>query len=335
MSVDSRHTKHSSHIETMNDKDRDRCGDEAGPVANNCRYRIDRLLCGLVMLCFFALPSSLCASQWQPYRLKGLSLNVGIGVLKANDFHANFYNGAPDNANTLLRILHSETYGHQIWNNLTNQDLIGSSVGSYNQLTVAEYGDMYYRIAVQLGIGFRYDLEGDKWAWALKFDYAKLDALGAVLLNSGHSSVYLTDQNRYVVCPTRGEEERIYFDLGIIRKIGLSNGLNLELAAGGNLNNTKVESSDIEIGGITYSILDIWGGQSPSSYVGSYEYVNQGGIGYGAFLSLGLGYTLTKGSAVSINYTFHYNRVNLQGFDKAAPHHSLRLNIAVNNFSLF
>ncbi|MBP5326774.1 MAG: hypothetical protein J6Y98_02515 [Bacteroidales bacterium] len=319
----------------MNDKDRDRCGDEAGPVADNNRNKPYKLLCGLMMLCFLALPFFSYTSPSHPYHLKGLSLNVGIGVLKPSDFHANFYNGSPDNVNTLLRILHSESYGIPIWNNLTNQDLIGSSVGSYNQLTVAEYGDMYYRLAIQLGIGFRYDLEGDKWAWALKFDYAKLNAIGAVLLNSGHASAYLTDQNRYVVCPTQGVEERIYFDLGIIRKIPLSNGLDLELAAGGNLNNTKVESSDIQIAGITYSILDIWGGQSPSSYVASYEYVNQGGIGYGAFASIGFGYTLAKGTAVSINYTFHYNRVNLQGYDKAAPHHTLRLNIAVNNFSLF
>lgn len=323
----------------MNDKDRDRCSDEAGPVAKSriirgiSRKGCTALLCSVVLV--LSTFHSLQAQSFATGKLRGLSLTVGIGVLNADNSHANFYNGNPGNVNTLLRILHSETYGNQIWNNLTEKDLIGDAVANYKQITVAEYGDMYYRLAVQLGMGFRYDFELSKWAWMLQFDYAKVNAVGMVLLNSGKGSAYLTNQDRYVNCPTTGSERRIYIDLGIIRKFKMRNGLDFELSVGGNLNNTKVESSDIEIGGITYSILDIWGGQSPSSYVQDYEYVNQGGIGYGGWASAAFGFTLSSGTAMTLSYTFHYNKVNLWRFESFAPHHAIKINVSINNFSFF
>ena len=321
----------------MNDKERDRSGDGAGPVANEVKTTYKSPFRSIVMLAVFVffLSNTVFGGNSGSSRLRGLSLTVDVGVMRPGDYHANFYNGNPRNVNTLNRILYSETYGNSIWNNLTTQDLIGSSVANYNQITVAEYGDMYYKLAFQLGMGFRYDFEFSGWAWQARFDYAKLHAQGLVLLNSGHNTAFLTNQNAYVNCPAMGVEERIYIDLGIIRKFSLTDFWDLELSLGGNLNNTKVESSDISIGGITYSILDVWGGQSPSSYVGTYEYVNQGGIGYGGYASVSIGFTLPMGTAMSLGYAFHYNKVSLQGYEAFAPQHIVSLNVALNNFSFF
>ncbi|MBP5189531.1 MAG: hypothetical protein J6031_01295 [Bacteroidales bacterium] len=327
----------------MNDKDRDRSGDGAGPVARikrkytyNAEIRFSKFV--VLFVCFLSLVSNYTKASRiddNPRRLKGLSFTIDVGTLSASSAQANFYNGNPRNANTLGRILYSETYGNQIWNNLTNQDLIGSSVANYRQITVAEYGDMYYRLAFQLGIGFRYDFYRSNWGWLARFDYAKLHTSGMVLLNSGHNTAYLTNQNAYVNCPLSGTEERIYIDLGLLHKFELSNGLDLELSLGANVNNTKVESSDIEIGGVIYSILDIWRGESPSSYTSSYEYINQGGIGYGAFASVSMGLTLPVGTAMSIGYILHYNKVNLTGYNSFAFHHAIKLTVALNNFSFF
>ena len=326
------------------DKDRDRCSDGAGPVAlHNPTAVLERsathirlryaLLLTLFSFCLSVSP--LTAQRQTGATLRGLSLTVHVGVLRPDNIHANFYNGAPNNANTLERILYSESYGNSIWNNLTEQDLIGSAVSNYHQITVAEYGDSYYKPAFQLGMGFRYDLDPSPWAWQVNFDYAKLHAQGLVLLNSGKNLTMLTNQNQYVNCPTSGTEERIYIDLGIIRKFKLRNGLDFEAAAGANINNTKVESSEIQIAGARYSILDVWQGASPSSYVGSYECVNQGGIGYGAYASLRIGFTLPAGTAMSLAYTLHYNKANLIGYNDFAFHHALGINVALNNFSFF
>ena len=309
-------------------------GPDYHPVAHFLTYRFSAKKGIFILLYLIVFPATGLRAQYQT-SLHGLSLLVDIGAMSPSDGQANFYNGAPSNVNTLERILYSETYGNQIWNDLTTNDLIGSSIGNYRQITVAEYGDMYYRLAIQLGMGFRYDLDNQRWAWSMRFNYAKLNAVGQVLLNSGIATAYLTDRNRYVVCPTLGTEERIFIDLGLIRKFPISVGLNMEVALGANLNNTKVESSDISIGSTAYSILDIWGGQSPSSYVASYDYVNQGGIGYGAFASVAVCYTLPVGTAVSLEYLFHYNRIALERYEGFSPHHALRLSVALNNFSLF
>lgn len=348
----------------MNDKDRDRSGDGAGPVAPNGKHTCPSLVRSILMLTvlLFYVPLSAHNSNLEirplghvqnpglknynistyPYsiiqdspRLRGLSLTIQAGVLKAFGNQADFYNGNPTNVNTLERILYSESFGNTIWNNLTEQNLIGSSVANYRQITVAEYGHMYYKLAFQFGIGFRYDFEQSLWAWHTRFNYAKLNAVGTVLLNSGHNTAFLTNQNAYVVCPTSGLEERIFIDLGIIRKFRLNSGFDLETSLGVNLNNTKVESSDIRIAGVTYSILDIWQGQSPSSYTGTYNYVNQGGIGYGLYASLSLGITLPALTAMSLAYTFSYSKINLKGYENFSPHHALALNVAINNFSFF
>lgn len=326
------------------DRDRDRRGDGAGPVAFLPRLfgaiasmPSGKVHCALLLMLFFLSPLSFYSSAQKsnPSSLRGLSLTVHIGMLHSDNSHADFYNGAPKNANTLERILYSETYGNSIWNNLTNQDLIGSNIANYHQITVAEYGNMYYKPAIQLGMGFRYDFDPSCWAWQIAFDYAKNHAQGIVLLNSGKNNTILSNQNQYVNCPATGVEERIYINLGIIRKIHLRKGYDLEAVLGANINNTKVESSDIRIAGVTYSILDIWGGLAPSSYVGSYEYINQGGVGFGAWASVRLGFTLPVGTAMTIDYTLHYNKVNLTGYRSFALHHALGINVAINNFSFF
>ncbi len=321
----------------MNDKERDRSSDGAGPVAVSKKKSCTRFrgIILLVLFVFFVSHITLYAQGRGEARLRGLSLTVDAGILKASNQQANFYNGNPNNANTLERILYSESYGHRIFNDLTEQDLIGSAIGTYEQINVAEYGDMYYKIAFKLGMGFRYDFVLSNWGWMARFDYAKLNAQGMVLLNSGKNLSYLTNQNAYVNCPVRGVEERIYIDLGILRKFKLSNGLDMELSLGGNFNNTKVEKSEIKIAGATYSILDVWQGQSPSSYIGTYEYVNQGGIGFGGYASLAIGFTLPNLTAMTLGYTFYYNKVNLEGYTAYAPHHAISLNVALNNFSFF
>ena len=309
----------------MNDKEKDRSDDGAGP----CRWRLHLLLAALLVLSTFNIKAQEAAT------LRGFSLTVDIGAFHASNRQANFYNGAPENANTLLRILHSESFGNGIWNNLTEQDLIGSSVQNYNQITVAEYGDMYYRLAIQLGLGFRYDFYRSYFGWLVRFDYARLSAVGEVLLNSGKETYLLTNQNRFVVCPISGQEERIFIDLGLLRKFHTRGLFDYEIAAGINLNNTKVEASDIRIADVTYSILDIWNGHSPSSYIAAYDYVNQGGLGYGAFASLSMMLTLPTGTALMLSYRFHYTRTKLQGYTAFAPHHNLGLTVAINNFKLF
>ena len=266
-------------------------------------------------------------------RYTGLSVFADAGAYWADNRTADFYSGKPGNANTIDRVLHSNTYGTQIWNNLTTQGLITSGVGSYNQLQVVEYPSMYYRLALSYGLGFRYDYASG-FGWLVRFDLARLNAIGAFNLSAtGGTGVLGTDQ--YVRCGIMGDEDRINIDLALTCTMPLSETLDLELDLGGGINNTKVRENLMEIGGATYSILDIWNGQSPDYGVAPYEYINQGGIGWGFFASVLLGYQMTGIGAIRAGYTLYRSTIDLEGYTANCINHLVGVRLEINNFSFF
>lgn len=266
-------------------------------------------------------------------RYTGLSVFADAGAYWGDNTTAAFYSGVPGNANTIDRVLHSNTYGTQIWNNLTEQGLITSAVGNYNQLQVVEYPTMNYRIALLYGLGFRYDYKSG-FGWLLRFDIARLNAIGAFNLSAtGGTGILGTDE--YVRCGMLGREDRINIDFAVTCKVPLSETLDLEIDLGAGMNNTKVREQLMEIAGVNYSILDVWDGQSPDFGVGQYEYINQGGIGWGLFSSTMLGYQISGIGAIRVGYTLYRSKINLKGYASGTWNHLLGLRFEINNFSFF
>ena len=265
----------------------------------------------------------------------GLSLSLGAGVMRASDATANFYNGQESNVNNVYRILHSNGYGYQIWNDLNTQNLIdGTAITKPAQLRVAEYGNMHYRLGVQLHVGFRYDYDGG-WGWLVDFDYCKLSARGVFLIDATNGIGLPTLENRYVTCPIVGQEKRIFVNLGLSKRFRMHHGGDIGLEGGINVNNVKVVSNDMQIAGSTYSILDVWGGQSPDIYTQAYDYINQGGIGAGGFLTADYSFTLPNLTALTLGYTCYYTTINLQGWRNQAFQNLLFLRVDINNFDFF
>lgn len=272
----------------------------------------------------------------------GLSFFANAGAFWADKVTANFYNGHPTNPNTIDRVLHSDFYGNQIWQSLVNQGAISpSAIGSYNQLQVVEYPDMYYRISYQIGLGLRYDYASG-FGWLLRFDLARLNAIGAFNLSSDNGAGIL-GSDRYIRCGMLGKEERISIDFALAKTVKLNETLDFELNLGASLINTKVKDNLMEIGGVPYSILDIWDGQSPDYGVGSYPYINQGGIGYGVFISALVGYAVPGVGAIKAGYTCYQAKTVLKGGTgadgTADPYtawgwqHMLGVRFEMNNFS--
>ena len=274
----------------------------------------------------------------------GLSFFANAGAFWADKATANFYSGRPDNANTINRVLHSSTYGQQIWQHLVNQQAISpSTIGSYNQLQVVEYPDMYYRLSYQVGLGLRYDYSiasvlssntRSTMGWLLRFDLMKLNALGAFNLSSDNGAGIL-GSDPYIRCGMLGKEDRISIDLALTRTAKLNDALDLELDLGASLINTKVKDNLMEIKGSTYSILDVWDGQSPDHGVGSYEYINQGGIGYGVFISALVGYAVPGIGAIKAGYTCYHSKTVLENYTAWGWQHMLGVRVEMNNLSLF
>lgn len=284
------------------------------------------------------------ADDWdvhRPYganRPIGLSASINVGMLIANKKQAEFYSGRPENANTVDRILHSESYGNQIWNDLVNGGYISpSAIQNYGQLKVVEYGAMHYKLSYQIGLGLRYDWEST-WGVLVRFDWSRLNAVGAFNISSTNGTGILQNNNQYIQCSVGGQEDRINIDFGVAKRIYLSESFALEVDLGFNLNNLKVKKNAMEIAGKPYDILDIWGGNSPSSYTASYEYINQGGVGFGGFATFAVCYVVpgeTSVGTIDLGYNFYYEKLKLEGYSGFAPQHSIFLRFNLNTFSFF
>lgn len=286
------------------------------------------------------LATGASADDWDVHRptgpksAEGLSVFVNAGTLWADNNVADFYSGIPGNANTVERVLHSELYGRQIWEDLTNADLISSSISNYTMLTVDEYSHARYNLSFQFGLGFRYDYPSG-FGWLARFDIVQLTVVGAFNLNSSTGGAVLEQRGRYVPCEISGRENRINIDFGLTKRIPLLENIDLDVNAGLNINNTKVLSHDMMIAGRTYSILDVWNGQSPSYGTQPYEYINQGGIGVGFFGTLALAYNFEGIGTVSLGYTCYRTKINLEGYAATGWQHNLFARFVINNFIFF
>ena len=269
-------------------------------------------------------------------RETGLSVFANANGYWSSNATANFYSGTPtatDKEGGINRIIHSNTYGREIWQNLKTDGYITDNVGNEQNFTVDEFPQMQYRISYQIGVGIRYDYESG-FGWLLRFDLARLRAQGQWLLSRDNGAGPL-GSDRYLRCGIMGQEDRINIDFAITRSVALTRALDLELNIGASLINTKVKDNIIIVNGHSYSILDRWGGRTPDEGVGSYEYINQGGIGYGFFASVLIGYQVPGIGAFKVGYTCAQNRILLQNYTAWGWHHSLGVRIEINNFNFF
>lgn len=292
----------------------------------------------LLSLLILSLPLQAQKKKSAPeaHRMSGLYLNVDAGLLIPNSKQADFYSGRPGNSNTIDRVLHSETYGTQIWSSLVDGGHISpSAIGDYSQLQVVEYPHMYYRLTYQLGVGFRYVYESG-WGWLLRFDYSQLTAAGQFNLSSNNGTGVLGSR-QFVTCDIFGIERRTLIDFGIAKRIPLTSLVDLEIDFGFDLNSTHVKQNGIRVVGRTYSILDIWSGYPPSSYTGTYEYLNEGRIGIGGFGSMAVSY-LSKVGSIDLGYSCYYMQTKYTNYnenDAYALQHTVFLRFNVNNFKFF
>ena len=194
--------------------------------------------------------------------------------------------------------------------------------------------DNMYATSFAYGLGLRYSYASGI-GWLLRFDLAQLAAIGAFNLSTNNHTGILSDNAQYIRCGMLGREDRINIDFAVTANARLSDVLDFEIDLGGGVNNTKVCENLMEIAGVTYSILDIWGGQSPDYGVGQYEYINQGGIGWNLFASALIGYQLNSIGAIRVGYTLYRSRTTLKDYTATGWNHLVGVRFELNNFSIF
>jgi hypothetical protein len=261
----------------------------------------------------------------------GLSVFIDAGCSLPNDYTAAFYNGTNGNQNTIDRILHSQMYGNEIWANLVDLGLISpSAIPNYMALQVVENAKTEYDLALQLGLGFRYDFV-KRFGMMARFDYSKLTVRGMFNISAGAPSSILTNKNQYIPCGIYGSETRTYIDLGLFKSFYLADSWRLVLDFGLNLNSTNVLTNAMEIGGKEYSILDVWNGNSPNMGMQSYDYY-QSGVGYGFFVTPNLEYIFSNSMGVDFGFSFYYTKINIPGYEAFKPQYVFYIRFLTNKF---
>lgn len=237
-------------------------------------------------------------------------MGLNFGFYKANGYSANFYNGNSSNENKMSFIIGNKYHYEEISRELNSTDTF----------FVAELpGQMRYPFTPYIGLYFRKTF--DKYiGFSLQFNYSKLKTTDVFTINVDPNNIILSEPDLRIF-PIWGIEERVNIDLLFSKYFKLQRPDFVPyFEAGLNINSTKVLENKINIGNLTYSLVDLYLNQSyvPGAQLNEYV-IKQGGMGWG--ISAALGLKMLFGDRISIDpsFIFYLQKVNLTNYTNFKP----------------
>ncbi|MFA6922710.1 MAG: hypothetical protein WC223_00510 [Bacteroidales bacterium] len=228
-------------------------------------------------------------------KLSGFYMGVSFGSYFANKNTAGFYNGS--GVNNLKAAIIGTPYNYQaIRQNFDGKDFFVDT----NSLPK----NMKYDAAISVGFHIR-KIFKNQISFFLESYYSKLKAADYITIVVDDHSTQISEPviRKY---PIIGQEERLDLNLGI-SKTFTNKKINPYFEFGVNMNNVKVLKSEVQIEGLTYSIV---------SYNNAYYNISQGGIGFGLFAGTGLEMILNKKLFLNVGANFSYKKIHLGDNDK-------------------
>ncbi len=223
----------------------------------------------------------------------GMSYALNIGVYFANNSTANYYNGYPNGANSILQLYRNPNTYAQIRDQYGGNDwyLDGNNLPF----------DMSYSRPMLFGANFQY-------FWKEKLGVF-LDFNTAQLISGGYVTVQVEDltgpvmEQRIELEEIWGEEGRIHVNLGLTYIIRNKSLFQPFISAGIDFLHTEVKSNKVKFGNRTYSILN----QGLNGFVNQ----PQGGMGWGWMFTPGFKLWLNASFSVDVGWTFCNTQVRL------------------------
>lgn len=240
----------------------------------------------------------------------GWKMGVDFGFLFANKYTANFYNGS--GRNSIRRTIVDNRINYNQIRSVLKYDFF---LDSANLPT-----NMKYDPALNIGFYAKYNFN-KHIGFSIDFNYSRLKASDFVTLIIENPS-NLTSQPTYYKANILGTEDRINMSAGIYASFGKPSIVNPYVEAGFNLNNAKVKDSKVLVESLQYSIID------PTD---QYYKVQQGGVGYGAYLGAGFKLAFSQAFAFNIGGTVYYSRINLGEVKAFKPQLALYLRMLVKS----
>lgn len=257
-------------------------------------------------------------SDEQESRITRWNYGINVGIYHANGYTANFYNGSPENDNSVNFVM-SNKYWYQE---------IKTLLGAADTVIVREYPmNMHYNVAVLAGLFVRYNFNRN-YGICLDANYTQLKTESSVTFEVDPQS-YTFDDIRLI--PVRGIERRAHLDLMVQRNFWLRSRIYFYLQGGLNLNYTRVAKSSIYVEEKEYSMVNIYGSQGYNPNSQQVYPVIQGGIGYGAVLGGGVGIPLVEYLGIEPGGFVNYHNVHLEGYPKFRVSFGFYLRILLGN----
>jgi hypothetical protein len=237
-------------------------------------------------------------------RVTRINFGINIGMYDANKYTANFYNGSPQNVNTVNYVM-SNYYWYQDIKRALN-------LGSTDTVVVSEYPmNMRYKVVISGGVFVRCNLSRF-WGICMDANYTQLKAEDVVTFLVNPQYNYTFPDIRLI--PISGTEQRIHFDLLLQRNFWLKSRIYFFAQGGLNMNYVRVMKSVIVVGQ-EYSLINIYdeNGYVPNVNLQTNQPI-QGGIGFGLNLGGGVGVPLADKFGIEPGGYIEYNRTPLERY---------------------
>lgn len=256
----------------------------------------------LLLLLIFAQTAN---SQEKLYRGFRMGLHFG-GYLPLGNT-ANYFNGTDGNENNLKYVMSQPTF----------YDSIYYYTNAHDTVFVKELPlNMNYQVTINPGLYGEY-VFNKSTALSFEFNYMMLQLKDAVSFEVDPIDEVLT-QPDIRLYPIKGTEKRIYFNIGMRKNFETKHGYSWFINSGLNINNTKVIKSAVFIEGHEFSLINYYGNQVIVPGQSQTFYVNQGGLGFGAFVGGGAMFHISS-ITFEPGLIAHWARVNLEGYKSFNP----------------
>jgi len=248
-----------------------------------------------------------------PEKSNDLGWYVGLdfGLYLANKSTAMYFNGSESNENKISYVLKNKYWYEDISRELNLADTI-----ILNELP----SNMKYSSAVTLGFYAKNQFNKTTNVF-FQFNYTKLVASDFFSVEIDPAFNYLTEPDIRLYS-IYGSEIRYNIDIGLSKTFGHKEKLKYFAEAGLNINNTKVVESKIQIESLEYSLVNIYLNQNYVPNTNLVEYaIDQGGVGYGAFLNGGLKLIFSEKVSFDLGASLYYKTINLEPYDNFNIHY--------------
>ena len=226
----------------------------------------------------------------------GMSYAINIGIYFANDATANYYNGDPNGANSIMRLQNNPDINGEI------RDLYNGNPWTFREIPL----DMRYDMTMMFGVNLQYFWKEELGVF-LDFNTAQLVAGGFVTTEVAEATGGATEPVLYLE-EIWGEESRVHVDVGLTYVLKNDGPIQPFISAGVDFLYTDVETNIVRIQGRQYTIMN--------NGINGFVNENQGGMGIGGMIAPGLKFRLNASFSADIGWNLYNTQVRVGNYEE-------------------